>query len=112
MKSPTALPAWVWKKLEKLHKNPHPKQKFQKGDVVLVDNNNPNREHPKSDRSHFTNGIGIIMYSYKDAYPQWWNSDREQAIYSIDFGPQGQSSWHPEDCITLVRKYDATNQTR
>lgn len=100
------IPTWVWETRGLICKG-HKAQKFHRGDIVLVDNTKlPNR-------SHFTNGIGVIVGSYADQYGVMLSEeDRDDdddagnplySEYTVDFGPsRGKSSWHPAEAIALL----------
>ncbi len=66
-------------------------QKFQRGDVVLVGALPPSM-------SHFTyeHQFAVVVGSYADQY-----GGIDRTNYTL-FGPQGTSSWYPEDLLTPV----------
>lgn len=93
------LPKWVHQVLaQQRNGKRHKKQKFFKGDVVMVDNG---KDRSGMSRSHFTNGLGVVEGSYHDEYGGGNIED-----YTINF-KGGQESWYPVDTLTLVRKADA-----
>ncbi len=74
-------------------------QKFQRGDVVKVDDVLPDF------MSHFryAGQVVTIEGSYHDLYRSMSNGGRHKTEYSVT-GPQGGSSWYPEAVLTLVKR--------
>lgn len=99
------IPKWVIEERRKLLYGRHPKQKFQMGDIVIVDNSKAHEVKLGMARSHFENGLGIIVGSYQDQYGHELEDDEvpENVQYTIIF-KVGQSSWYPEETITLVKR--------
>jgi hypothetical protein len=91
---------WAYKAREDIiHGKPHPKQKFNRGDIVFVDNSKAKEVKLGVTRSHFQNGIAVVEYSYHERYGAGNYRD-----YGLRFRT-GTSAWYPEETMSLIEDF-------